>query len=649
MEYTQSKKYEKIPRLPFEAKVDLTYRCNNNCRHCWLRIPADSEEKKRELSFEKIKDIICQARKLGCRRWSISGGEPMLRPDFEEIFDYITSHSMSYSLNSNGTLITPMIAKLMKKRGTKMIAVYGATAEVHDHITRNPGSFDALMRGFAYLKEAGAGFIVQLIPMKDNYHQFDQMVKLAKSLSKHYRVGAPWLYLSAYRDAKANEEIKQQRLSSKEVIGLDQPSIPAEDKLAADHGCGCLEKGDDRLFSACLKARRDFSVDPYGQMTFCGFIKDPALLYDLRKGTVEDCWENFIPSLADKIRGGQEYLENCGSCDLKSDCRWCPVYGYLEYGRFSAKVEHLCEVAKEKMKYKENWIKNHRTFYQIAGITIQIDSDIPIKEETIHSKLNPFKVDGPGKDTIYLNHHFSLPDLAGKDLGKRIYSKTPWSIYKKDDSWIYLGISATKGEKRLHRVAIFNKDHTRASIYHADDNMIKKGNLTSLTLFPTDQILVGRILADRDGCYMHSCGIVLDGKGYLFVGHSEAGKSTTSLMMKKQGGKILCDDRIIIRKKPEGFRIYGTWSHGDVPDISPDSAPLHAILFLKQSEENVLIPMYDKLEVVRRLLACLIKPFACADWWEKELTLIEKIAKEIPCHRMLFDKSGEIVEQIRVM
>ncbi len=57
-----------------------------------------------------------------------------------------------------------------------MVALYGATAEIHDHITRTPGSFAATMQGFAYLREAKAGFIVQLIPMRANYHEFDAMI-----------------------------------------------------------------------------------------------------------------------------------------------------------------------------------------------------------------------------------------------------------------------------------------------------------------------------------------------------------------------------------------------------------------------------------------------------------------------------------------
>jgi len=164
-DYLSITKTDRMPRLPLSGSIDLTYRCNNNCRHCWLRIPPGAPEKQDELSFDEICHIVEEARSMGCRHWSISGGEPMLRPDFAEIFDYITSRSASYSINTNGTMITPEIAQLMKRKGSKMVALYGATEAVHDHITRNPGSFQATMRGFELLKEAGAGFTVQLIPM----------------------------------------------------------------------------------------------------------------------------------------------------------------------------------------------------------------------------------------------------------------------------------------------------------------------------------------------------------------------------------------------------------------------------------------------------------------------------------------------------
>jgi MoaA/NifB/PqqE/SkfB family radical SAM enzyme len=646
-EYLEELKINNLPRLPLEGSVDLTYRCNSNCRHCWLRIPSDAQEKENELSFEEIRRIVDEARKMGCRKWSISGGEPMLRPDFAGAFDYITANSISYTLNTNGALITPKIAHLMKRKGAKMVVLYGATADVHDHITRNPGSFEATMAGFAYLKEAGAGFTVQIIPMRDNYHQFKEMVKLAESLSKHYRIGAAWLYLSACGDPEINKEILQQRLPPKEVVELDKPDLFYEEQVNTGTGnCYTKPERNDCFFASCIANRCNFHIDPYGQATFCCFIKDPGFRYDLRKGSFQDCWERFIPSLANKVKFTEEYLQNCGSCELRRHCRSCPVYGYLEHRRFTAKVDYLCAVAKENQKYKQDWLKNHRRYFKIADMTIQVDSGLPITETTFHPKFKIFAVDRPGDDTISIRHHFSLPDLEGKDLGREVYRKAPWAIYKKDGSWVYLGISPTQGDKTLHRVAVFNQEHTAARIYNDRDEAFLKGDLHSLTLFATDQILLARILADRAGFYLHSCGVNFSGKGLLFVGHSEAGKSTMATILKEKA-EILCDDRIIVRRKPEGFRIYGTWSHGDVPDISASSASLQAILFLEKAKENRLVPLSDKKEITKRLLSCLIKPLLTADWWEKTLPLIEKISYEVPSYMLQFDKSGGVVDLLK--
>lgn len=84
-EYSTSKVMRAMPRLPLKGSLDLTYRCNNNCLHCWLRILPGAPEKQDELSFDEIRAIVDQARAMGCREWAISGGEPMLRPDFAEV------------------------------------------------------------------------------------------------------------------------------------------------------------------------------------------------------------------------------------------------------------------------------------------------------------------------------------------------------------------------------------------------------------------------------------------------------------------------------------------------------------------------------------------------------------------------------------
>jgi MoaA/NifB/PqqE/SkfB family radical SAM enzyme len=654
-----------MPRLPLEGHIDLTYRCNNNCRHCWLWLPSNAPEQAQQLSFDEIRRIVDDARAMGTRKWSISGGEPMLRPDFPEIFDYLTGKAVSYTINTNGTLITPEIARILKRKGTKMVALYGATKETYDHVTRHPGGFEKVMQGFRYLQEAGVGFIVQLIPMRDNWHEWEKMTKLAQSLSRHWRIGAPWLYLSSCHDSERNAEITRQRLDPRDVVELDRLDMSYKEAAAYEYE---HMEGDDRLFARCIAGRRDFHIDPYGGMTFCSFLKDPAMRYDLREGTVREAWETFIPSLADKVHGGAEYKENCAACDKRKECRWCPVYGWLEHGRFSAPVEHLCDVAGENKRLKEEWQANHRRFFRIAGITIQVDSDLPIDDQTFHPKFTAFRVEGPGEDTVTIRHHFTLPDLKGKDLGRELYRKPPWAISQQNGSYIYLGISPQADDPSLHRVATFNADHSRARIYNDREDTWLKGDLHSLTMFPSDQILIARLLADRRGCYLHSAGAILDGAGMLFVGHSEVGKSTiTRLLMdagigatlrgRPEGAQgnhiglplqveILCDDRNIVRRMDDGWRVYGTWSHGDVPVVSANDAPLRAICFIEKANEDTLTPLTDYKEITRRLLACVIKPFVTADWWHKTLDLVEQMANEAPCYVMRFNKSGEIVGEL---
>jgi MoaA/NifB/PqqE/SkfB family radical SAM enzyme len=637
---------KEIPRLPLDGNLDLTYRCNNNCRHCWLRLPPDAPQVQEELSFDKIRRIVGEARDMGCQAWAISGGEPMLRPDFPEIFDYITRKAVQYSLNTNGTLITPEIARLLTRRGRKMVALYGATAEVHDDVTRNPGSFEATMRGFAYLREAGAGFEVQIIPMQANYHQYDEMLVLAQSLSRHYRVGAPWLWLSACRSEARNREIAAQRLDPADVLALDEPDPAARllDVSLADPPCSTVGE-DDRLFAACIADRRDFHIDPYGGMSFCCFIKDPALRYDLRAGTFQEAWDEFIPSLAHAVRGGQEYWENCGSCDLRQDCRWCAVYGWLEHGRYSAKVDYLCQVAAEARHFKEEWRRAQLRYYQIAGLTVQVSADFPIADDTFAPKFESFRVDGPGNDTISLRLVSSVPALSDLRLGQEVYRRPPWAIYRQRDAWVYLGISLNDEDRDLYSLAIFNEDHSRATIFRNDD-VYNRNGLHSLTTLPSDQILLARVLAERQSCYLHASGILMDGNGLLFVGHSEAGKSTMLKMLRGQG-EILCDDRIIVRRWPDGFRIHGTWSHGELPDVSPSGGPLRAILFLEKADANELIPMAGQRERLAGVLGHVVRSLTTADWWEKTLDLAGMIAAEVPAYRLRFDRSGQVVELLK--
>ena len=117
--------------------------------------------------------------------------------------------------------------------------------------------------------------------------------------------------------------------------------------------------------------------------------------------------------------------------------------------------------------------------------------------------------------------------------------------------------------------------------------------------------------------------------------------------------EILCDDRNIVRwwprgyaGGPPGFYVHGTWSHGDVPGrlVGRRAAARHPLP--RAEPENEIVPLADRKEIWQRLLATLIRPMVTADWWHKEMDVLERIVAEVPCYTMRFDRSGAIVPRI---
>jgi len=106
----------------------------------------------------------------------------------------------------------------------------------------------------------------------------------------------------------------------------------------------------------------------------------------------------------------------------------------------------LIEVTEDPMMETGTTKVNGR-YYEIGGLTIRIEADLPISETTFDPKFTPFETDGPGSDNMVIRHHFCLPSFENFDPGFEVYRKAPWRIYKKPESWIYVVVSEGVIEK----------------------------------------------------------------------------------------------------------------------------------------------------------------------------------------------------------
>jgi len=330
--------------------MELTERCNNNCIHCYINLPADDSCKDRELPADKIKVILKEAASLGCLTVRFTGGEPLLREDFEEIYLFARKQGLKVLLFTNGTLITPRLADLFARisPGEKIeVSVYGMSERSYEAVTRSPGTFQAAMMGMKLLSDRKVPFVVKaavLPPNKDELDKFEAWASTIPGMNKPPGY-SNYFDLRARRDSEErNRLIKKLRPSPEEGIKVLSRH---RDRYLAAMRLFCIKfmkAPGDKLLS-CGSGQRTGYVDAYGHFQPCILLRHPDTIYDLRTGTLREALIEFFPLLREMKVNNPDYLARCAKCFLHGLCRQCPGRSWIEHGILDKPVDYLCQVA----------------------------------------------------------------------------------------------------------------------------------------------------------------------------------------------------------------------------------------------------------------------------------------------------------------
>jgi MoaA/NifB/PqqE/SkfB family radical SAM enzyme len=174
-------------RIPFSGSLALTYRCNLGCIHCYSR-----EEQLAELNIEQWKKIIGEIKEAGCLYLLLTGGEPLLREDFSELYAFIKKSGFLATVFTNGTRITDRIVELFREYPPRLveISMYGASAETHDRVTGVPGSFARSLQGIETLIGNDIHVGLKSILMTQNLDEFSAIRDLAQTFGVKFRLDA---------------------------------------------------------------------------------------------------------------------------------------------------------------------------------------------------------------------------------------------------------------------------------------------------------------------------------------------------------------------------------------------------------------------------------------------------------------------------
>jgi len=330
--------------------IELTERCNNDCIHCCINLPAsDGSAHDKEIETSQVERILQEAASLGALQVRFTGGEPLLRPDFEEIYLFARRLGLKVLLFTNARLITARLADLLARIPPLVpieVTVYGMKRESYEAVSRARGSFDEFRLGMELLRHRTVPFVVKSVVLPPNRHEMDIFEKWAAELPGMQEPPGYTTFFDT-RDRKddrnKDRQIRALRLSPEEVLTVKTRDPQRYMQGVSEFCRKFLGPPGDKLFDCGAGAA--CCVDPYGKLQPCMGLRAPDLTYDLRNGSLAEALRDVFPLLRELRAVDSHYLERCALCFLKSLCEQCPAKSWRETGRLDTPVELLCSYA----------------------------------------------------------------------------------------------------------------------------------------------------------------------------------------------------------------------------------------------------------------------------------------------------------------
>lgn len=349
--------YAAHKHIPLGGIFELTPRCNLRCKMCYVRLDRPQMDKiGRELTANEWIALAKDAAEAGTLNLLITGGEPLLRDDFAEIYTALANMGFVISLNTNATLMNPELLKLFKKYPPTAtnVTLYGASPETYEKISGNPGGFYQTLRGLDMLSEVSTVLEVRTTFIKDNMNELDELREIANRYTKVFAINTD--VFKAVRGA--NTAVEGCRLDPAQTFEINKLNEEYY-KINGEQGEIAQEGNMDTDYSAydrnvefslppeiipCLAAKSMYWITWDGKMLPCGTFSSPYTL-PIQEG-FKIAW-NRLPSLFDKVT----HPEECTTCEFAdSDCPKCPAKIQAESGSFSKIDPYICEIAKERAK-----------------------------------------------------------------------------------------------------------------------------------------------------------------------------------------------------------------------------------------------------------------------------------------------------------
>jgi len=322
-------------KRPNVCQFELTFGCNLHCRHCYTDCYNKPEYIKKELDTKEVKFILDKVYQGGCIWLCFTGGDPLTRRDFLEIYSYAKDKGFIITVFINGYSMTEKITGYFKKRPPFVIelTLNAVSKDSYEKITRVKGSFEKTMQGINLILKARLPLKIKTQMTRDNLAEFHKIKKFFKGLGLRFQP-------SVDLQARLNGDLTpcNLRVSPQEVLNLNGK------KRLAESGCerplhAARSTLQANLFRCAIGGGDGIHIDPYGNTFLCNLIRKPA--FNLIKVDIAYAQNKLLPLVRNRKFATES---KCKRCKLREFCEWCPGKAFLERGDMEASLDYYCKL-----------------------------------------------------------------------------------------------------------------------------------------------------------------------------------------------------------------------------------------------------------------------------------------------------------------
>lgn len=334
--------------IPVSGTFELTPRCNLQCEMCYIRMSsAEQKQAGRERTADEWIALGREAVDAGMVYLLLTGGEPLLRADFPQIYRELAKMGVVLSLNTNGTLLTDGILECLCEHPPEKVNVtlYGASSATYEKVCGSAAAFSRASDAIRRMKQAGIPVFINTTFTKNNASDMEDIVSFAREVKAPIRMTS-----YVFPPVRCAREAKTDCLLPPDAYGalaarFDLLTLDAEQKKrrrqTIDHIMGNMEPppADEKSrASSCMAGRGAFWITWDGKLLPCGML--PASAVELGNSTFREAWER-LPHVMNRIQLPVE----CSTCRARRICSVCAAVTQNAEGDPSVPPRDLCRYA----------------------------------------------------------------------------------------------------------------------------------------------------------------------------------------------------------------------------------------------------------------------------------------------------------------